>query len=232
MFAFLLLLQGNPSSSVTKKPEIRAQALLQVLHPKVREESYIWAIGNAVWSNVNYIIISFLGSYLYRYAFRKQHLTTYWEPVGQIIFTEASLQCTQRLYSLAKKDVERRNRQKRKRPPWEPEKNTCCYIPCRKIQYAVCSLSGFRGSAGKKSVASAKHLLVHNLRLSFQSHFPTRCGNAQRRVVSPYRNGSLPLEQVLSLVPHQAMLPGLPMDLPGSSSTAPHPLCLKQVISN
>lgn len=41
MFAFLILLQGNPSSSVTEKPEIRAQALLQVLHPKVREESYI-----------------------------------------------------------------------------------------------------------------------------------------------------------------------------------------------
>lgn len=114
MFVFLLLLQGNPSSSVTEKPEIRAQSLLQVLHPKVREESYIWAIGNAVWSNVNCIIIYFLGSYLCRYAFRKQRLTTYWEPVGQIIYTEASLQCTQRLYNLAKKDVERRNRQKRK----------------------------------------------------------------------------------------------------------------------
>lgn len=44
MFAFLLFLEGNPSSSVKEQPEVRAQAELQVLHPKVREESYIWAI--------------------------------------------------------------------------------------------------------------------------------------------------------------------------------------------
>lgn len=82
----------------------------------------------------------------------------------------------------------------------------------------------------KKSVASAKCFLIHGLCLSFQSHFPTRCGNAQRQAVSLYRNWSLPFEQALSLVHRQTMLSALPMDLSGSRSTAPCPLFSKQVI--
>lgn len=76
-------------------------------------------------------------------AFRKQHLTTYRGPIRQTIFTEVSLQSTQRLYNLAKKDVEIRNRTGKGLSEKMRKKYTLLIYLYRKILYAVCSLPSF-----------------------------------------------------------------------------------------
>jgi len=81
----------------------------------------------------------------------------------------------------------------------------------------------------KKSVALAKHFLMHSLCLSLLSCFPTRWGSAQ--------TGSFPIQKLESAFGASAVScpsPGhgqaLPVDLPGGSSTSPRPLFFKQVI--